>query len=47
MDQKLCMAVELYRFTADQLQESRSFLLDLIVMLILVIEIVLAFRGKF
>jgi uncharacterized Rmd1/YagE family protein len=47
VDQKLRTAAELYRFMVDQFQESRAFLLELIVVLILVIEIILAFRGKF
>jgi hypothetical protein len=47
VDQKLRTAAELYRFMVDQFQESRSFLLELIVVFILVIEIILAFKGKF
>ncbi len=47
VDQKLRTAAELYRFMVDQFQESRSFLLELIVIFILVIEIILAFKGKF
>jgi hypothetical protein len=47
VDQKLRAAAELYRFMVDQFQESRAFLLELIVVFILVIEIVLAFKGRF
>jgi hypothetical protein len=47
VDQKLRTAAELYRSMVDQFQESRSFLLELIVIFILVIEIILAFKGKF
>lgn len=47
VDQKLHAAAELYRFMVDEFQESRSFLLELVVILILVIEIILAFKGKF
>ena len=46
VDQKLRTAAELYRFMVDQFQESRAFLLELIVVFILVLEIVLAFKGK-
>lgn len=47
VDQKLRTAAELYRFMVDQFQESRSFLLELVVIFILVLEIILAFKGKF
>jgi hypothetical protein len=47
VDQKLRTAAELYRFMVDQFQESRAFLLELIIIFILVIEIILAFKGKF
>lgn len=47
VDRKLRTAAELYQFMVDQLQESRAFLLELIVVFILVIEIILAFKGRF
>ena len=46
VDQKLRTAGELYHFMVDQFNQSRSFVLELAVVVILVIEIVFLFRGK-
>jgi hypothetical protein len=46
VDQKLRTAGELYRFMVDQFNQSRSFVLELAVVIILMIEIVFLFRGK-
>jgi hypothetical protein len=46
VDQKLRSAAELYRFMVDQFNQSRSFVLELLVVIILVIELVFLFRGK-
>ena len=39
-------AEELYRFMVDQFHQSRAFVLELMVVVILVIELVMLFRGK-
>jgi len=44
--QKLDTAEELYRFMVDQFNQSRAFVLELMVVVILVIELVMLFRGK-
>jgi hypothetical protein len=44
--QKLNTAGELYRFMVDQFNQSRAFLLELAVVVILVIELIFLFRGK-
>jgi hypothetical protein len=46
VDQKLRTAGELYRFMVDQFNQTRSFVLELTVVIILFIEIVALFRGK-
>ena len=46
VDQKLRTAGELYRFMVDQFNQTRSFVLELSVVIILMIEIVFLFRGK-
>ncbi|MGA7625125.1 MAG: hypothetical protein WCA91_16265 [Candidatus Acidiferrales bacterium] len=46
VDQKLRTAGELYRFMVDQFNQTRSFILELAVVIILIIEIVFLFRGK-
>jgi len=46
VDQKLRTAGELYRFMVDQFNQSRSFILELLVVIILVIELFFLFRGK-
>jgi len=46
VDQKLRTAGELYRFMVDQFNQSRSFVLELTVVIILIIEIIFLFRGK-
>ena len=44
--QKVRTAEELYRFMVDQFNQSRAFLLELTVVIILVIELFYLFRGK-
>jgi hypothetical protein len=46
VDQKLRTAGELYRFMVDQFNQSRSFALEVAVVVILVIELFFLFRGK-
>jgi hypothetical protein len=44
--QKLRTAEELYRFMVDEFNQSRAFVLELMVVIILVIELIYVFRGK-
>lgn len=44
--EKLQTAEDLYRFMVDQFNQSRAFVLELMVVIILVIELVYFFRGK-
>ena len=44
--QKVQTAEELYRFMVDQFNQSRAFVLELMVVIILIIELVYFFRGK-
>jgi hypothetical protein len=44
--QKLNTAEELYRFMVDQFNQSRAFVLELMVVVILIIELIYAFKGK-
>ena len=46
VDQKLRTAGELYRFMVEQFNQTRSFILESTVVLILVLELVFLFRGK-
>jgi cytoplasmic iron level regulating protein YaaA (DUF328/UPF0246 family) len=46
VDEKLRTAGELYRFMVDQFNQTRSFVLELTVVIILIIEIVAFLRGK-
>jgi hypothetical protein len=46
VDQKLRTAGELYRFMVDQFNQSRSFILEFTVVIILMIELFFLFRGK-
>ena len=46
VQQKLKTAEELYRFMVDQFNQSRAFVLELMVVIILIIELVMLFRGK-
>jgi hypothetical protein len=39
-------AEELYRFMVDQFNQSRAFVLEALVVIILVIELAYLFRGK-
>lgn len=44
--QKLRTAEELYRFMVDQFNQSRAFVLELMVVIILIVELIYAFHGK-
>jgi hypothetical protein len=46
VDQKLGTAGELYRFMVDRYNQSRSFVLELAVVVILIVDLVFLFRGK-
>jgi len=46
VDQKLRTAGELYRFMVDQFNQTRSFVLELSVVIILIMEFAFLFRGK-
>ena len=46
VDQKLRTAGELYRFMVDQFNQTRSFVLELAVVIILIIDLAFLFRGK-
>jgi hypothetical protein len=46
VETKLRTAGELYRFMVDQFNQTRSFVLELLVVIILVIELFYLFRGK-
>jgi len=46
VDQKLRTAGELYRSLVDQFNQSRSFVLELTVVIILILELAFLFRGK-
>src|SRR6202034_2263318 len=44
--QKLDTAGDLYRFMVDQFNQSRAFVLESAVVIILIIELIFLFRGK-
>jgi len=46
VDQKLRTAGELYRFMVDQFNQTRSFVLELAVVIILIVDLFFLFRGK-
>jgi hypothetical protein len=46
VNQKLRTAEELYRFMVDQFNQSRAFVLELLVVIILIIELIYFFRGQ-
>ena len=46
VEQKLESAAELYAFMTDRFHQSRAFVLELMVVIILIIELVFLFRGK-
>jgi hypothetical protein len=46
VQKKLRTAEELYNFIVDQFNQSRAFVLELMVVIILIIELVMLFRGK-
>lgn len=47
VNEKLKIAEGLYRFLIDEFHQSRGFVLEVMVVIILVIELVYLFRGKF
>jgi hypothetical protein len=46
VDQKLRTAGELYRFMVDQFNPTRSFVLELLIVIILIVDLLFLFRGK-
>ena len=46
VQRKLRTAEELYRFMVDEFNQSRAFVLELLVVIILIIELIYFFRGK-
>ena len=46
VDQKLHTAGELYEFMVNEFRESRSFFLELLVIVILIVELIPIFRGR-
>jgi len=46
VEKKLQTAEELYRFMVDEFNQSRAFVLELLVVIILIIELIYFFRGK-
>jgi hypothetical protein len=46
VQQKLNTAEDLYHFMVDQFNQSRAFVLELMVVIILIIELIWVFRGK-
>jgi len=47
VNQKVHTAEELYRFMVDQFHQSRAFVLELMVVIILIIDLVWLFKGKY
>jgi hypothetical protein len=46
VQKKLRTAEDLYRFMVDEFNQSRAFVLELLVVIILIIELIYFFRGK-
>jgi hypothetical protein len=46
VETKLRTAGELYRFMVDQFNQTRSFVLELVVVIILIVDLLFLFRGK-
>ena len=46
VDGKLKTAAELYEFMVDQFHQSRAFVLELMVVVILIIDLIFLFRGR-
>jgi hypothetical protein len=46
VDQKLRTAGELYRFMVDQFNQTRSFVLELAIVFILIVDLFFLFRGN-
>ncbi len=46
VNQKVHTAEELYRFMVDQFHQSRAFVLELMVVIILIIDLIWLFKGK-
>ena len=47
VNQKVHTAEELYRFMVDQFHQSRAFVLELMVVIILIIDLIWLFKGKY
>jgi uncharacterized Rmd1/YagE family protein len=45
VQKKLDTAEDLYRFMVDQFHQSRAFVLELMVVIILIIDLIYLFRG--
>jgi len=46
VQQKLQTAEELYRFMVDEFNQSRAFVLELMVVVILIVELIYFFKGR-
>jgi len=46
VSEKLTTAGNLYRYLVDEFHQSRGFVLEVMVVIILIIELVYLFRGK-
>jgi hypothetical protein len=46
VDEKLRTAGELYQFMVDQFEHARSFVLELVIVIILIIDLICLFKGK-
>jgi len=46
VNQKVHTAEELYRFMIDQFHQSRAFVLELMVVIILIIDLIWLFKGR-
>ena len=46
VNQKVQTVEQLYRFMVDQFHQSRAFILELLVVIILIIDLFFLFRGK-
>ncbi len=46
LNQKVHTAEELYRFMVDQFHQSRAFVLELMVVIILIIDLIWLFKGS-
>ena len=46
VEDKLRTAGDLYQFMVDQFHQSRAFVLELMIVIILIIDLVFLFRGR-